>query len=109
MTKFKHDRQYDEMERVASDVIEAVGHERLLEHILCEMDPKDRQELGLELNDTLFPDLRESDRRDAVLESIMNRLDEWYQNVQSEDSIKEFNQFKLKLIWSISEVGLDGR
>ena len=95
----KH-RQYDEMENVLSGVVEVIGEERLLEHMIMNMDVEGRQELASELLDV--DPFRSGETTKEWAQLITDQLSDL-----TERDTEKADSVKMSLIWQIAG-GHDG-
>jgi len=97
----KHRRDHDEYELMVESMIEVLGEERLLEHLITKMDARERQELVSELLDAdPFGSIETTEAWAELIIDQLEALDE--RDPEKADSIK------MSLIWQISG-GQNGR
>ena len=93
-------RQYDEMENVLAGVVEAIGEERLLEHMVGNMSVEERQEFASELLDV--DPFRTTESIRLWILPIIEQL-----KFLCERDSEKADSIKMNLIWQIAG-GQDG-
>lgn len=102
--KYKNDqRQYEELEHITAGIIEAVGEDRLLEHIVQNMDKEERRELGEELRSTKM-DLANQEQRERYMRTVVADLSH-LSHMHNEETADDF---RMGLIWAMAKGRNDG-
>jgi len=101
MAKYKHnERQYEELENMVASIIEVVGEDRIMEHIICNMDSDDRREFVAELVEAQeghLIKLNRLDLQEEYEEEIIDNLARLHQ-----DDIEAYESMRMRLIWKLA-------
>jgi len=88
-------RQYDEMENVLAGVVEVIGEERLLEHMLMNLSVEERQDLASELLGV------DPFRTNEASEAWSGLIIEQLEDLENRDS-EMADSVKMNLIWRVA-------
>ena len=96
----KNRREFSEAEDMVAGIVEAIGSERLIEHIIMEMDERERREFVAELVDAQrgqLIKLNSLDLQEEYEEEIVNNL----ARLQMDDK-EHFEAMRIRLIWKLA-------
>ncbi len=106
MAKYKHnERQFEELDSIVASIIEVVGEDRIMEHMICNMDSDERREFVAELVDSergQIINLNRLDLQESYEEEIIDNLARLRQ-----DDIEAYESMRMRLIWKLAG-GKDG-